>query len=58
MITLEEVRVLNVVIHNVEAVCHDLPPESAIDGLLGLSFLQYCDMNAHFKSRRLEFQDP
>lgn len=58
LITLEQVGCLGVQVANVEAVCHDLPPESAIDGLLGLSFLWHCDMDAHFVSQRLELRGP
>ncbi len=58
LITLERVGCLGVEVRKVEAVCHDLPAESTIDGLLGLSFLWHCDMDAHFKSWRLELRGP
>lgn len=56
LIALDKVRALGVEAKNVEAVCHDLPDESAIDGLLGLSFLWNFDMDAHFKSGSLELR--
>lgn len=40
LITLEPVSVLGKKIDNVRVVCHDLPPTSHIDGLLGLSYFR------------------
>ena len=34
-------RCLGIELRNVEMICHDLPPESAVDGLLGLDFLRH-----------------
>jgi aspartyl protease family protein len=34
-------RCLGLELRHLDVVCHDLPPESAVDGLLGLSFLRH-----------------
>jgi len=57
LLTLRRLRALGLEVENVEIVCHDLPPESAVDGLLGLSFLKYFDINLHFKRHSLELVD-
>jgi len=33
----------------VEVLCHDLPPESGVDGLLGLSFLKHFKLTIRFR---------
>lgn len=57
LIRLDTITVGDVEVKNVEVAVHDLPPESRVDGLLGLSFLKYFDTNLHFKSRTLEIKD-
>jgi aspartyl protease family protein len=34
-------RCLGIELRGFEVLCHDLPPESAVDGLLGLNFLRH-----------------
>jgi predicted aspartyl protease len=34
---------------NLEVLCHDIPPESGVDGLLGLSFLKYFKLTIRFR---------
>jgi predicted aspartyl protease len=34
---------------NLEVVCHDLPPESGVDGLLGLNFLRQFKLTIRFR---------
>jgi len=34
---------------DLEVLCHDLPPESGVDGLLGLSFLKYFKLTIRFR---------
>lgn len=55
LLTLDRVKVLGKEVDRVEAICHSLPPQSAVDGLLGLSFLKHFDVDLHFLQRRLEF---
>jgi len=55
LLTLERVRVLGQEIRRVKAICHNLPAQSAVDGLLGLSFLKHFDIDLYFRQGRLEF---
>ena len=34
---------------NLEILCHDLPPESGVDGLLGLNFLRHFKLTIRFR---------
>lgn len=56
VIELRRVRVLGAEASNVEAVCHDLPPGTRVEGLLGLSFLKHFDVDLHFKRGVLEIR--
>lgn len=40
---------------NVGVLCHDLPDEAGIDGLLGLNFLKNFDFTVEYSSGRLRF---
>ncbi len=40
--------------HNVEAVCHDLPKESRLDAVVGLSFLTRFDVRFDFAAWQME----
>jgi len=42
-------------INNVSVLCHDLPAEAGIDGLLGLNFLKKFDFTVEYSSGRLRF---
>lgn len=42
-------------IDNVEVLCHDLPAEAGIDGLLGLNFLKNFDFTVEYSSGNLIF---
>lgn len=52
MVPLINVKAMSALGHKVEevdVVCHDLPPKSRVDGLLGLTFLKSFDINLYFK---------
>ena len=34
---------------NLDVLCHDLPPESGVDGLLGLNFLRHFKLTIRFR---------
>jgi len=57
LVILDKVSVLGKTVAKVPAICHDLPPQSPVDGLLGLSFLKWFDIDLHFRGRRLEFKE-
>jgi predicted aspartyl protease len=42
-------------IANIGVLCHDLPEEAGIDGLLGLTFLKNFDLTVEYSSGRLRF---
>jgi len=54
LITLESVSLGGEEVERVQALIHDLPPRSYIDGLLGLSFLRNFRLNLDFKEGILE----
>lgn len=58
LIIVNNMRALGVEAANVEVVCHDLPPTSRVQGLLGLSFLKHFDVDLHFRRRVLEARGP
>ena len=43
-------------IENFDVLCHDLPEESRVDGLLGLSFLRYFDPSIRFSRGEIELR--
>lgn len=53
LLVLPSVRAMGLRRAMVQAVCLDLPPETPVGGLLGLSFLRHFDVDLHFRSRRL-----
>ena len=44
----EALEVLGVLVTRVPVLCHDLPQQSLVDGLLGLSFLRHCRLAIDF----------
>jgi len=44
-------------VDHVNVACHDLPPKSRVDGLLGLSFLKHFDINLYLKKGVLEIKE-
>lgn len=56
LITLQYMEVLGIRIPNVTVACHDLPPPSRVQGLLGLSFLKNCNINLKYKPEQLELE--
>ena len=52
-LTIRAVRCLGQVVRNVDAVCHDLPSQSPVKGLLGLNFLRHFDVHLNFLHKSL-----
>ena len=53
-IIIPEMSVLGKTVKNVEAIVKDLPPETTVDGLLGLSFLRNFKLSIDFKKGELK----
>jgi len=57
LITIKSMVALGYKLEHVDVVCHDLPPKSRVDGLLGLSFLKNFDIDLYFKKGILEIKE-
>lgn len=55
-VIIPEMSVLGRSVKNVEAIVKDLPPESHVDGLLGLSFLRHFTVMIDFRSGVLSLE--
>ena len=53
LVKIPKVAISNAEVKNVEALVMDLPPESGIGGLVGLSFLRHFNVNIDFKHGKL-----
>lgn len=43
-------------VDNLEVLCHDLPPEARVDGLLGLNFLRHFNISIRFREGAIEIE--
>jgi clan AA aspartic protease (TIGR02281 family) len=50
LIKIEKLSLMGKEIQNVKTLCHDLPPTSRVDGLLGLSYLKHFKLTIDFKA--------
>ncbi len=50
----EGIRALGKSVEDVEVLCHDLPPEARVDGLLGLNFLRHFNIAIRLKEGVIE----
>mgnify|MGYP001576280366 CR=1 len=48
IVSVPKFRAFGIEIRNMKAVCHNLPPESPVDGLLGLNFLRQAKIAIDF----------
>jgi predicted aspartyl protease len=53
LVKVHAVQAMGVRISRFEVVCHDLPPQSPVRGLLGLNFLKHLNLHLDFPRRRL-----
>jgi len=54
LITVPKFRALGVEIKNMDVVCHDLPPQSPVEGLLGLNFLKKANVIIDFSKNTID----
>ena len=57
-LTVRTARCLGQTVRNLDVVCHDLPAQSPVKGLLGLNFLRRFDVHLNFLHKRLELHCP
>jgi hypothetical protein len=43
-------------VDNLEVLCHDLPPEAKVDGLLGLNFIRHFNIAIRFRDGVIEIE--
>lgn len=55
-LTLQAVRCLGQTVSKMDVVCHDLPAQSPVKGLLGLNFLRHFNIHLNFLRKHLELQ--
>jgi len=53
-INVRRLTVIGETIENIDVLCHDLPGNSPIKGLLGLNFLRHFDVNVSFSTGTIE----
>ena len=53
-IAVRKLTAIGETVENIDAVCHDLPEGSIIEGLLGLNFLRHFDVNISFSTGTIE----
>ena len=56
LVTIPEVRFLGFKLKDVEVICHNLPPQATVSGLLGLNILKRFDIFLKFHSKILEIE--
>ena len=54
LITVRELTAIGETVENVDVLCHNLPGNSGIKGLLGLNFLEHFDVNISFSTGTIE----
>jgi aspartyl protease family protein len=54
IITVRKLTAIGETVENIDVLCHDLPEDSIVEGLLGLNFLQYFDINISFSTGTIE----
>ena len=55
-VTVRAVRCLGQTVRHLDVVCHDLPTQSPVKGLLGLNFLRRFHLQLDFPAKRLRLE--
>jgi clan AA aspartic protease (TIGR02281 family) len=54
VITVSRLTAIGETVENTDVVCHDLPKNLRVEGLLGLNFLEHFNLNISFSTRIIE----
>lgn len=54
IITVRNLTAIGETIEDIDVLCHDLPENSIVEGLLGLNFLQHFDISIMFSNGTIE----
>lgn len=54
VIEIKALTAIGQTIENIEVMCHDLPPEAPVEGVLGLNFLMNFDVHISFSKGTIE----
>ena len=53
LIKIDSISIGELLVRNVDTICHNIPEISAVDGLIGLSFLKNFDFHMNFKEGKM-----
>jgi len=56
IIEIKALTAIGQTIENIEVMCHDLPPDAYVEGVLGLNFLMNFDVNISFSTGTIELR--
>ena len=56
IITVSRLTAIGETVENIDVLCHNLPTSLRVEGLLGLNFLEYFNLNISFSTRSIEIQ--
>jgi len=54
IVNIAKIETIGKTVQNIDVVCHTLPSESKLDGLLGLNFLKNFDFSIKFSKEMIE----
>lgn len=54
IVTVRKLTALGQTVKDIDVLCHDLPENSIIDGLLGMNFLEHFDIDISFSTNTIE----
>ncbi|MBI4530449.1 MAG: retroviral-like aspartic protease family protein [Candidatus Latescibacteria bacterium] len=56
VVTVARIETVGQAVDDIDVICHDLPEESQIDGLLGLNFLRHFDLTIRYSDGTLSLE--
>ena len=55
-ITVRKLTAVGETLRDIDVLCHDLPENSVVDGVLGMNFLEHFDVNISFSTGTIELR--